>query len=179
MEFPDLRLQLYDTAPGEQLELMKEGKLDIAIIGQDMVQLAADFYQRKAAKLGVCVVLPDTHAQVDKNPLSLSDLAGEWFVGVSEQVVPGRNHWIQHLCKQAGFKTRFLTHTRDVSETITLVVSEGAVALLPDYLEGAAPPGVVYRPLADEWASWDMYVLRQRGQGSDASKRLFSIFGKC
>ncbi len=178
-EFPDLKLQLYDQTPMEQLQSIRAGKLDIAMIGQDMIHLADAFYQRRAVSLGVCAVLPVTHPHSEKERISLSDLNQDLFIGVSEDAVPGRNQWIEQLCSLAGFKPRFIEQTGNVSETYTLVVSEGAVALLPDYLEGAPPPGVVHRPLSDTWAKWDLYVLRQRGRGSDAVKRLTQLIGKC
>ena len=178
-EYPDLKLVLHDLTPMEQLDALRKGNLDIAMIGQDMIDLAEDFYQRKAASLGVCVVLPLSHPLSDRMSFSLSELSSELFVGVAEDAVPGRNAWIRQICEQAGFTPRFIAKTNHVSETYTLVVSEGAVALLPDYLEGAPPPGAVHRRLEDPWATWDLYVLRQRGRGSDAVKRLFSLIGKC
>lgn len=178
-EYPDLKLLLYDQSPREQVESLRAGKLDIAIIGQDTIDMAEDFYQRRAARMGVCVLIPAAHPLTERMEFPLAELEKELFVGVSEKAVPGRNFWISQLCSNAGFTPKFIAKTSDVSETHTLVVSEGAVALLPDYLEGAPPPGIVYRRLSDKWATWDMFVLRQRGRGSDAAKRLFSLIGKC
>ena len=178
LEFPDLKFLLFDQTPLEQVKALHEGQIDVAIIGQEGAALADDFYQRCSARLKVIVVLPIDHPLSSQTSISLSELGSELFVGVAEEAVPGRNNWITHLCSKAGFSPRFIAQTNDVSETFTLVASERAVALLPDYIEGVPPPGITYSRLSDKWARWSLYVLRQRGRGSAAGRRLVEIIGK-
>lgn len=64
-----------------------------------------------------------------------------------------------------------------MTETFTHIASERAVALLPDYVQGVAPPGVAFRHLSDTWARWSLFVLRQRGRGSAAARRLVDLIG--
>ena len=176
-EFPDLQLWLFDQTPAEQLAALRAGELDVALIGQEGATLADDFYRRKVTRLGVCAAVATEHPVATGDALSLSSLQGESFIGVAPAVVPGRNEWIASLCAKAGFRPRFVAHTSDISETFARVVGERAIALLPDYVEGASPPGVVFRRLVDRWATWDFYVLRQRGRGSPATRRLVELVG--
>lgn len=177
-EFPDLKLLLFDQTPAEQLEALRAGMVDVALIGQEGAGLAADFYQRCRAKLRVCVALPAEHELAARKSFPLAALKSTLFIGVSEDAVPGRNRWVGQLCAKAGFRPRFVADTSNITETFTLVASEGAVSLLPDYLDGAPPPGVVFRHLSDPWARWGLYVLRQRGRGSPASRRLVDLVGR-
>lgn len=39
-----------------------------------------------------------------------------------------------------------------------------AVALMPGYTRGTAVPGVVFRPMTDSAAHWDLVVAWQRGR---------------
>lgn len=176
-EFPDLKLLLFDHTPFEQIQSLREGHLDVAIVGQEGAAMAEDFYQRSPARLGVCVTLSMDHPLSSRESFSLSELESERFVGVSEKAAPGRNNWIVQLCAKAGFKPQFIAETNTVSETFTLVASERAVALLPDYVDGSPPPGIAYCRLSDKWASWKLYVLRQRGRGSNAARRLVDLIG--
>jgi DNA-binding transcriptional LysR family regulator len=176
-EFPQMRLMLFDQTPGEQLQGLREGRLDIALAGQEAARLATEFYQRRAAQLGVCAVLPADHALAHRAEVQLTELKGSRFVGVDEDVVPGRNDWILDLCSKAGFRVKLVAKTENVSETFALVSGEGAVALLPDYLEGKPPPGIVWVRIADRWARWSLFVLRQRGRGQPAVRRLFELIG--
>ncbi len=174
-EFPQLRLWLFDQNPAEQLEALRKGEIDVALIGQEGAALADDFYQRKVARLPLCVALATSHPLATREAIALKELSQEAIVGVAESSAPGRNEWITRLCRRAGFKPRFLTKTREIGETFTLIGGEGAVALLPAYFDRATSPGIIFVPITDKWASWDLYVLRQRGRGNPASRRLVEL----
>jgi DNA-binding transcriptional LysR family regulator len=171
-EIPDLKLFLFDQTPFEQLEALRGGRIDVAIIGQEAAPRSDEFYRRCAARLKVCVAMSTDHPLATKRSLRLADLARERFVGVSGDAVPGRNAWIAGLCAKSGFRARFIAETASVAETYALVSGENAVALIPDYLDGPPPPGVVFLPLSDRHATWDLLVLRQRGAGSSGARRL-------
>lgn len=174
-EFPDIRLFLFDQTPHEQLEALRAGAIDVAIIGQEASTHEGEFHLRNAATLGVLAVLPCDHPLSGKSTISLTDLRGESFVGVATDAVPGRNEWIVSLCAKSGFKPRFMARTRDVSETFALVAGEGAVTLIPDYIEGQSPPGLAFVPLSDKHAVWRLLVLRQRGLGLASARRLSEL----
>lgn len=175
---PDIQLLLFDQTPGEQLQALQAGKLDVALIGQEGAAQTNEFYKRRAAKLGVCAVLPSEHPLAQNPTLSLSQLKDDRFIGVTPKDVPGRNAWMTQLCSQAGFKPRFLKNSESVTETFTLIAGENAVTLLPDYVSIQPPPGVVFSRLTDKWAHWELFVLRQRGRGSKATRQLVDWIGK-
>ncbi|MDQ8209105.1 LysR family transcriptional regulator [Coraliomargarita sp. SDUM461003] len=174
---PDIQLLLFDQTPAEQLQALQAGKLDVALIGQEGAAQTNDFYKRRAAKLGVCAALPAEHPLAAEPELSLAQLKGERFIGVTPKDVPGRNHWMSELCSQAGFKPRFIRNSESVTETFTLIAGENAVTLLPDYISSPPPPGVVFCRLTDKWAHWELFVLRQRGRGSAPARQLVDWIG--
>ncbi len=176
-EFRGLKLLLFDQTPAEQLQALREGRIDVAVVGQEGGVLGEEFFRRQAARLGVRVALPADHPLAALPSLALVQLKRERFVGVSEQAVPGRNKWIKQLAAKAGFRPRLLADSGSITETFALIAGEGAVALLPDYLDGSPPPGITYVVLSDKWATWTLYVMRQRGRGSAAAIRLVDLIG--
>lgn len=174
-ELPELKLFLFDQTPYEQLRALRNGEIDIAMMGHESVSMNDEFYMRRIAKLKVHAVLPSDHPLSASSSLTLAELKDERFVGVEETAVPGRNAWIASVCKKSGFRPRFASHTSSVSETYALVSGENAVSLIPDYVAGALPPGVAFVSLSDRYASWDFMVLRQRGSGSSGAKRLVNL----
>lgn len=174
-EFPKLKLFLFDQTPFEQLTALREGRIDVALIGQETAAQSEEFYRRSAAKLKVCAVLPADHPRCGQTSMPLAELKEERFIGVSDDAVPGRNAWIVDLCLKSGFRPRFIANTSSVSETFALISGENAVALLPDYMDGSPPPGVAYVPLSDRHARWNLEVLRQRGAGSSGARRLVEL----
>ena len=170
--YPDIKLWLFDQTPKEQLGALRSGNLDLALIGQEGALLGDEFYRQKIAKIGVCAVLPSNHALAERKSLSLSELEGEGFITPSEVAVPGRKKWITGLCREAGFRPRWIAETEAVAETFARITGERGVSLLPDYLEKSPPPGIAFVTLSDRFAKWDFTVLRQRGRLSHACRDL-------
>lgn len=133
---------------------MKKGDIDLALIGQEGASLSRDFYTRKLATLGVCVVLPSDHPLASLRELRPVDLKHEAFIGAPDSDVPGRKQWIARLCRKAGFRPRFIADAASIGEGFSMIASEGAVTLLPDYFAQTPPPGVALVPLIDEAASF-------------------------
>ncbi|WP_221029141.1 LysR family transcriptional regulator [Actomonas aquatica] len=177
-EYPDIKLWLFDQTPVEQLKALRAGELDVALIGQEGAAVGDDFYRRKVSRIGVCAALPSQHPAAKRESISLEELKHDVFIGVAESSVPGRNAWVASLCAKAGFKARFVAETSEVTETFMRVVGDSAACIVPDYVEGSSPPGITFVKLNDDFATWDFYVLRQRGRGTPAIRRLVELIGE-
>jgi DNA-binding transcriptional LysR family regulator len=172
---PEARVKLLDLAPGEQIAALKAGTIDLALIGQEGAAHATDFYTRKLATLGVCVVLASDHTLAGRRELAPVDLKNEVFIGAPDNDLPGRNRWISRICRTAGFRPKFIGNADSLSEAFSLIASEGAVTLFPDYFVQSPPPGVVLVPLIDEAATWDLLLLWQRGKAPVVLKAMVEI----
>lgn len=161
---PDLKLTLHDMSPKEQIDALRAGELDVALIGQEGVMAAREFYSHKLCSLGVCAALSATDPLAARESISIRDLKARDFIGVDEDQMPGRNGWMTALCRSAGFKPRFTGITDGITRVLSQVVSESAVTLLPDYFRDFNHPGVVLVPVTDAKTRWDFIVLWQRGK---------------
>ena len=167
---PDVKLWLFDQTPEEQLRSLKNGELDLALIGQEGASLGESFYQQRLARIGVLAALPSHHSLAGRENIRLAELADETFIVPSESVVPGRKNWVTDICRKAGFRPRYGAETLTVADTFTRLVAESSVSLLPDYMEKTPPPGVTFTPIKDHFAHWDFVALRQRGRLSTPCK---------
>lgn len=169
---PQVKLKLQDLSPREQIDGLRAGELDLALIGQEGEQAAREFHSVRLCSLHVCVALADDDALAARKSLALKELRGRDFIGVDEDQVPGRNRWVTTLCKAAGFKPRFAAVVDGISNVLSQVVSESAVTLLPGYFEKLQHPGVTFVPVSDDSARWDCIVLWQKGRASAATRAL-------
>lgn len=174
-EYPELKLFLFDQTPYEQLEALRQGEIDVALMGHETVSANDEFYQRRVAKLQVRVILSSDHPLGSRTSLILSDLKDERFVGIADSAVPGRNAWISSMCKKSGFRPRFIANTSSISETYAHVAAEHAVSLIPDYLSGPPLPGFQHVLLSDRHVTWNLVALRQRGSGLSGAKKLVNL----
>ncbi len=163
---PKLKLKLHDMSPREQIDGLRAGELDVALIGQEGVVAAKEFHSLKLRSLGVCAALSVDDALASKKSIDLKQLKGRDFIGVDEDQVPGRNRWMTTLCQSSGFKPHFAITVDGITNVLSQVVSESAVTLLPDYFLKSSHPGVAFVPVSDPKARWDFIVLWQKGRAS-------------
>lgn len=161
---PEIKVRLLDLSPGEQLEALRRGEIDVGLIGQEGSVASHDFYTRKLATLPVVAILPLDHPLAGRGKIRLEELKGERFVKAPERDMPGRDRWITQLCRQAGFRPKFAQEAESLSQKLSLVSGEGAVALDPAYLREIPAAGVAMVPISDTYATWDFLVVWQRGR---------------
>ncbi|QIF04976.1 LysR family transcriptional regulator [Roseimicrobium sp. ORNL1] len=169
---PAVKLKLHDMSPREQIDGLRAGELDIALIGQEGAVAAEDFHHAKLRSFGVCVAVGAGDPLAQRTSISLKELKERDFIGVDEEQMPGRNRWMAGLCKAAGFKARFVVIVDGITNVLSQVVSESAVTLLPDYFLKSQHPGVTFVPITDERARWDFIVLWQRGRAPSSTRAL-------
>lgn len=169
---PAVKLKLHDMSPREQIDGLRTGGLDVALIGQEGVMVAREFHSAKLCSLGVCVAVSDGDPLASRKTIALKELKGRDFIGVDEEQVPGRNRWMTALCRMAGFKPRFTVTVDGISNVLSNVVSESAVTLLPVYFTKTSHPGVTFVPVNDAGAQWDFIVLWQKGRASTSARAM-------
>jgi DNA-binding transcriptional LysR family regulator len=162
--YPEVKVRLIDLSPGEQIEALRRGEIDVAFLGTPARILEREFLVRRVARIRLVVALPETHALAAQPSVRLADLKGELFIGAAERDLPGNNPWLIKLCRRAGFRPRFVLDSESLSHGLSTVVTEGAVALLPEYTRHLAVPGVAFRPLREASARWELLVASQRGR---------------
>lgn len=175
---PEVKVKLLDLTPGEQVAALRRGELDVAIVGNAPASLAKECFVKRIASLPVVVALPDLHPLAAKAEVALADLRRELFIGAKEEDVPGHNDWILALCRRARFRPRFVELADSLSHSLSLVVSENAVTLLPGLASELETPGVACRPLAERGARWELLVAWQRGKATPPVTALISALTK-
>lgn len=169
---PEVKVKMRDLSPGEQIAALRAGELDVALLGQAGTLLKTEFYVKTLAVLPVLAALPEDHALAKRKTVKLADLRGELFVGAPDEDLPGHNQWVARLCRRAGFRARFVQDADSLTHGLSVVVTEGAVALMPGHTASMQAPGVVLKPLQDAAAKWELMVAWQRGKASPALKAL-------
>lgn len=172
---PATRVQLLDLSPGAQIAALRRGELDVAVLGNINATIGREFYVRRIATFPVMVALPESHALAANDQVGLGDLRKEMFVGAIPDAIPGFNSWIIQLCRRAGFRPKIVENASTLTHTLSLLVAEHAVALLPALVQGFKVPGVTFRPLRGVAAKWDLQVAWQRGRITEPVRELVKL----
>jgi DNA-binding transcriptional LysR family regulator len=134
---PKIKIKMLDQTPAETIAALRRGEIDLAFTAYGAEALSHDFYTHKLATVPSLVVLPFDHPLASHKQISISQLKNESFVGVPDDVAPGKNQKVVHLCRQFGkFRPRFVSIGKPTSifEGLMAMVNEGAIALSPAYI---------------------------------------------
>ena len=165
--YPKLKVKMLDQTPGEIIIALRRGEIDLALTGLGADLLSRDFYTRKLASVPSVVALPINHRLAAEKQVSISQLNDETFVRASDDMAPGYTEKIIQFCRKFGkFRPHLVTVDREISiaESLTLSANEDAIMIQPAYISHLNIPNVVMVPIADAGATWDLFVVWQRGK---------------
>lgn len=175
---PQTKVHLIDLSPGQQIAALRRGELDVLVLGNINAAVSREFFVRRMATFPVVVALPETHALAGEQEIALADLRAEVFVGAEPADIPGFNNWIIQLCRRGGFRPKIVENASGLTHTLSLLVAENAVTLLPALVQGFKVPGVTFRPLRGAAVKWELQVAWQRGKITEPVRRLVDLLTK-
>jgi len=173
--YPKLKIKMLDQTPGEMIMALRQGEIDLALTGHGVDLLSRDFYTHKLASVPSLVALPLDHPLASQKQISISELKNESFARGADSVVPGYNQKVVEFCRRFGkFRPRFVVigQPTSLAESLVMAANEGAISLNPSFISHLSIPNVVMVPIADKEATWDLFVVWQRGKTSGPLRAL-------
>lgn len=164
---PKVKIKMLDLTPAEQIIALRRGEIDLALTAEGVDLLSRDFYTHKLATVQSLVVLPLDHRLAAQKQVFISELKDESFVGAPDNVAPGYSQKIVRFCRRFGkFTPRLISigPATSLAEGLVLAANEGAISLHPTFISHLGIPNVVMVPIADTGATWDLFVVWQRGK---------------
>jgi len=172
---PQAKVKLLDLFPGEQIGALRNGEIDVGLTLETGALLGRDFYTRKLVAGRSVVFLPRRHPLASRKELRLAELKNETFLMGPDDHIPGVRRQLLRICRRCGkFKPRLInvTAAEDSSSILALVAKENAVALGPVFLSRWKAPDVAVIPITDTGATWNLNLVWQRGQITEALRTL-------
>lgn len=164
---PKTKIKLLDLTPGEQITALRRAEIDAGLTDSSAQLLEKDFFVRRLASMPSCVALPQDHPLAKSKQIRIAQLRAESFVNGADEEIPGVTQRIASHCRKFGnFRPHFIGRAKSLSETFELIANDNAVCLLPGFMSHHAVRGVVIRPIVDQGATWELFVVWQRGKVS-------------
>ena len=159
--WPDVRLDLREATSAAQVAALRQGELDLGVLitplADDDDLVLADFDQDRLA-----IALPTGHPLAARDTLTLADLASEPFILWPSAEGRGFHFRVIRLCAAAGFVPSVAQEARQMHGVLSLVAVEAGVSVVPASMAGFRGGEVVYRPIMQDDAAFDL-VLCWRG----------------
>jgi len=176
---PTVRVQLVDSSPGEQFAALREGRIDLGLVGESGRLVEREFFVRKLATVPAVVLVPDTHPLATHARISLRELKNETFIPIPDHDAPAYLPWLKTLCRKAGFRPKLTEPAESMAHLGAMVTADHSVAFLPRFLAEKAAPGLAVISLAESYAVADLLVIWQRGKTAEPVRQMLdALFSK-
>jgi DNA-binding transcriptional LysR family regulator len=145
---PGLTLRMQQKPNAELVDLVRGGRLDLALIRGPAV-LPNDVAAVEVAVEGLIAALPAIHTHAGHSSIRLSALRSDPFVLLSDTGLPGFADKVRAACREAGFSPHIIGYADEVSALLAYVMAGRAVTLLAEQVGTLRHPGIVFMPLQD------------------------------
>lgn len=170
-ELPNIEVTVSSQFSPELADALTRGTLDLAFLRFEPQR--SDLLFKRVAKEPLLAILPSDHPLAARESVSLPDLQGEIFIGVSN-TAPVLRAVIEQFVKDSGLKITPDHEADNLAMAISLVASTRGVALLPIYAKNFLPWSVVSRPLKGDTPAIDLMVGYHKGNASPLLKLFLS-----
>lgn len=141
---PGVGLSLFELSPQAQLERLRQGDLDLAVLGNLEEADRIDFQVVSLASSAMAAVLPEDHRLARRKQVDLRELADEDFVSLSDSVFPGRRRFLSGICRLRDFEPRIVEESESLPLLLMAVSGGAGVALLPSHANKLPHSGCVF-----------------------------------
>ena len=176
-QYADVEVVLRELSPGEQMKELREGRMDLALIGNPRPGIEHEFAVTVLGHIPFQAVLPDNHLLALRKRIRLAELREEEFIGFAEKMFPGRNDAICTACQAAGFTPRFRYHVESLTALLATVGFGKGVTLAPAEVSQLPHPQAVFVSLAPPVPSIVSAAACRKGDGNPLLQMLLDCCG--
>ncbi len=124
-------VQIFEMTPREQEDALRDGEIDLALLGHASPALKKAFRHKPIRKVPMAAALPEGHRLAHRKGIDLAELEGETFLSLHEKHFPGRPELMRTVFAKAGIAPRVSLKVDGLSELLAQVGTGGGVALIP------------------------------------------------
>lgn len=139
---PQVRLQLHDLLPSDQLGALSRGELDLAFVGVAPERLPVGLVATRWRDEDLLAFVPPNHDLAGRGEIRLSELANEPFVMISAEAAPSFVSLLHRLCLAEGFRPRIVQEASRAQAVAALTVAGAGVSILPASLDRITGNGI-------------------------------------
>ena len=165
---PDVLLNLHELTTGEQVDRLRDGELDVAVVRHPLSSVG--FESGPVASKALGVVLNASHPLATQSSVRLRDLQGNPLIVFPRHMAPPLyDHFLQ-TCRDAGYLPAAIVHARNQHFTHGLILAGRGVHFNEEpWTE--LPAGIVWRPLEEAplaWRTSALWLKSRRSAETDA-----------
>ncbi len=144
---PTVDIRLTETMTAPQLQMLRTGRLDIALIRPPMTVTEFPFEALRQERL--VAILPDTHPLASKSYLTMADLRDQPVIIPAKRARPYAYDLVMAYFASASCVPRIVQETTEKPAMLAMVSADIGIALVPDWVMSLSRPGICYRAITN------------------------------
>jgi DNA-binding transcriptional LysR family regulator len=165
---PDVLLNLHELTTVEQVERLRDGELDVAVVRHPLSSVGFESGPVLSRALGV--VLNASHPLASLDSVRLGDLSGNPLIIFPRHMAPPLYDSFLQTCRDAGYLPAAIVHARNQHFTHGLILAGRGVHFNEEPWT-PLPSGVVWRPIVGDplaWRTSALWLKSRRSAETDA-----------
>ena len=165
---PDVLLNLHELTTVEQVERVRAGELDVAVVRHPLSSVGFESGPLYSRALGV--VMNAAHPLASLSSVPLGDLAGNPLIIFPRHMAPPLYDSFLQTCRDAGYLPAAIVHARNQHFTHGLIMAGRGVHFNEEPWT-PLPAGIVWRPLVGDplaWRTSALWLKSRRSAETDA-----------
>jgi DNA-binding transcriptional LysR family regulator len=156
---PRTQVSLFDLPPQGQIERLRNGELDAAILANLEERDRRRFRCRHLLRNRMAAVMPSAHPLARRKSLRLAELSAERWLSLSDAFFPGRRAFFESCCQAAGFKPRSVRDTDSLPLMFAAIANGEGMGIAPIHSAKFPHAGCVFVPISTPDISTQLLLL--------------------
>ncbi|MEM1157521.1 MAG: LysR substrate-binding domain-containing protein [Verrucomicrobiota bacterium] len=170
-----VELQISEMSPVEQEQALRNGEIDLGLIGDPEDHLRREFQVEHILKTEMAMLVPEDHPLATRKTVSLAAFGNDHFATLSEKKFPGRSAMMQKFFAKAGIAPEIVCAAEGLSELLGLIGAGDLVALAPADLKQLPHRGVCFLPLKQPRQTLYFSAMWRTGDESQGLRELVAL----
>ena len=170
----DVSLSTMPTAP--QLERLRQGQLDAAILYNPLE--VEDLVSIRLASIPIVLAMPEGCPLLELPEIRVQDLTGYPLIGFQRLASPKLFDDLNAALVRAGFAPTFISDPMNEAEMLALVSMGSGLGLANAMQVWRPPHGVCFAPVTDLNVTQDLHVLHRRDEDSPLLAEFLAVLGE-
>lgn len=175
---PKSSVTLFDLPPRAQLDRLRAGEIDVAILGNIGDEDRARFRVRCLWRGQMVIVLPDRHPLARRKSIRLAALAGEIWVSLSEVFFPGRRMFLQRACQGSGFEPKIVAELDSLHLMLAAIAVGDGVGIMPAHAAKISHSGCKLVKIAGPALVTEVLLVHRNDALDDKIAALLQLLSK-
>lgn len=177
-QHPRVRLRAVEKTPVELVQALRDGEVDIALVGPASAALKKEFEVRRLEVLPALVAMGAGHPLAKKRRLDLREMSESPWIVWDEKDFPGREAPLRLAARMAGFEPRVVGRADSVASLFVQLADGRASGYVLPMSRKLPHAGVVFAELRAPGIGLAMDVAWRKGELSKLVRELVELLEK-